>query len=422
RAIAEFDPVRRAGYQFKIIGALSRSNIGVGIKSKSWHCAIDEVLRVEDTGMMFTRLVFVLSVLASLRDAVSSAKVPETQLVLSHVLFRHGARTTYRFYPTDPHRNSTFYPFGLGGLTNEGKMGEYKLGKYLKDEYRNFLGDTYFKELIEMRSTDTTRTKMSAQLVLAGMWPPNEEQKWHPRLNWQPIPVYFKQKHEEDLLGPTICKYRIYTLKHQPKISEVQRKFIEPYRNTFEYIQHHSGFKVGNPWDALEFYFIVSTETEMNLELPDWTKEIFPFPLTNISAHVYEYWNYDEGVRRINVGYLIKKIVEDSMQKIQNRLKPETRKMFLYSGHESTLGYTLNALRLAEPHIPPYGSAVLIDLRKDDKNNYYIQIRYENDLNKPPKTLTIPNCGTLCPIKKFISIYESLIPKTDLKKACDSER
>lgn len=78
-------------------------------------------------------------------------------------------------------------------------MGEYKLGKYLKNEYSDFLGDTYFKEVIEMRSTDTTRTKMSAQLVLAGMWPPDEKQKWHPRLNWQPIPVYFKQIQDEDV-------------------------------------------------------------------------------------------------------------------------------------------------------------------------------------------------------------------------------
>lgn len=78
-------------------------------------------------------------------------------------------------------------------------MGEFKLGEYLKREYSSFLGNTYFKELIEMRSTDTTRTKMSAQLVLAGMWPPNEEQKWHPKLNWQPIPIFFKQEEEEDV-------------------------------------------------------------------------------------------------------------------------------------------------------------------------------------------------------------------------------
>lgn len=35
-------------------------------------------------------------------------------------LFRHGDRTPDKvgMYPTDPHLNDTYYPYGLGALTN----------------------------------------------------------------------------------------------------------------------------------------------------------------------------------------------------------------------------------------------------------------------------------------------------------------
>lgn len=115
----------------------------------------------------------------------------------------------------------------------------------------------------------------------------------------------------------------------------------------------------------------------MNLTLPNWTKKIYPYPLTNISSLVYDYLNYNEDVKKINMGYLLKKIIDDTVLKIKNRFQFKHRKMILYSGHESTLGHLLHALKLlAHKHIPPYGSAILIDVRKDKDANHYIQVCY----------------------------------------------
>lgn len=50
------------------------------------------------------------------------------------------------------------------------------------------------------RSTDFDRTKMTALLVLAGIYPPPTVQKWDEDLNWMPIPYDF-EKGEHDYVS-----------------------------------------------------------------------------------------------------------------------------------------------------------------------------------------------------------------------------
>ena len=41
-----------------------------------------------------------------------------------------------------------------------------------------------------VRSTDVNRCLMSAQSVLASLFPPEGVQKWNDSLDWQPVPVH----------------------------------------------------------------------------------------------------------------------------------------------------------------------------------------------------------------------------------------
>lgn len=124
--------------------------------------------------------------------------------------FRHGTRTPDEndMYPKDPYLNSKdILDVGYGQLTKvryfnkvlekayvislqEGQFRAYNLGQLLRRTYQDFLGD-YTPETVLMTTTEFDRTKTSAQLVLAGLFPPSPDQTWNPELKWMPIPIHF---------------------------------------------------------------------------------------------------------------------------------------------------------------------------------------------------------------------------------------
>ncbi|KAL6419258.1 hypothetical protein ACFW04_011481 [Cataglyphis niger] len=102
-------------------------------------------------------------------STISNYKSLQTELLV----FRHGNRPDnngYEMFPTDPHINYTFFPIGLGQLTNQGKKCEYELGQVLRSRYKDFLGDLYLPNLVVGRSLDYDRTKMSLQLILTALF------------------------------------------------------------------------------------------------------------------------------------------------------------------------------------------------------------------------------------------------------------
>lgn len=69
----------------------------------------------------------------------------------------------------------------------------FELGQWLRTRYNKFLGDLYSPDLVYAQSTGVSRTKMSLELVLAGLWPPkNTPLEWNKHLNWQPVPFEFE--------------------------------------------------------------------------------------------------------------------------------------------------------------------------------------------------------------------------------------
>lgn len=72
----------------------------------------------------------------------------------------------------------------------------------LRDRYDKLLGDIYHPSDVYAFSSDHDRTKMSLQLVLAGLYKPGPSQTWNQDLPWMPIPTHYMPEKVDDLMKP----------------------------------------------------------------------------------------------------------------------------------------------------------------------------------------------------------------------------
>lgn len=75
----------------------------------------------------------------------------------------------------------------------------YELGKNIKVEYNWFIPDYYSANDVYILSSYADRCHMSAQLLLAGLFPPVGDQIWNEDLLWQPIPVRSVPRSEDNV-------------------------------------------------------------------------------------------------------------------------------------------------------------------------------------------------------------------------------
>lgn len=71
------------------------------------------------------------------------------------------------------------------------------------------------------------------------------------------------------------------------------------------------------------------------------------------------------------LGHMLQKFIIASQQKINGTLIPSGRKIYLYSGHENDVVKILAVLNVYEQHLPPYSSAVMLELRRNIKTGQY---------------------------------------------------
>ncbi|XP_060104875.1 prostatic acid phosphatase-like isoform X2 [Heteronotia binoei] len=203
---------------------------------------------------LYVSLLFLIFVLL---ESVSGRN-----LTFATLIYRHGDRSPIETYPNALHKESE-WPQGFGQLTTLGMQQQHELGQYIKKRYSNFLSPTYKREEIYVQSTDVDRTIMSAQVNLAGLFPPSTSEMWNPQILWQPIPIYVIPKSfRPKLRYPIFDCPRYKKLLRETMASREFRDKIQPYRNFLKTIADHSGydmrslrnlytFKVWNVQDTL---------------------------------------------------------------------------------------------------------------------------------------------------------------------------
>lgn len=341
------------------------------------------------------------------------------------MIFRHGDRTPQPIYdetyPNDPYANKTYYPLGYGALTNEGKFRAFELGTFLRRRYNTFLGATYIPEDITPLSTYIDRAKMTLLAVLAALYPPDSAQKWNPTLNWQPIPIIYEKIDNDILLFSRRCPKYKRMLKEIEESREVKQMFVK-FKSLTNNLTTFMGKNITTPADVSSVYNILSCQKAMNLSIPNWAEEVM---VNNDFLEAIEVLakigNYNDALKKINGGPLLKQMTNDMIAKRNDKLK-EGKKIKLYSSHDVNLYAHLYALGIEKFDRPFYCSAVILELYSDNENNYYIQILYYKGDTTKVEILKIPNCTSMCELNKYQELIKKVIPIDENIECCGSER
>nr|AQS60691.1 prostatic acid phosphatase-like isoform X1 [Sogatella furcifera] len=347
----------------------------------------------------------------------ASEPQPASSLRLVVAIFRHGERTPASTYANDPHINNEFFPMGWGALTNEGKKNQYEIGKLLRARYRSFLSDIYSPKYVVAQTTDVDRTKMSMQLVLAGLYPPTDAQLWNKELNWQPIPSKYEPLDQDKLLLVNIPCPRYYEALQEVVEREEVKKLIKQNKPIYELLTNKTGTEVKTFNDLLSIQGTLKAETDLNLKLPNWTESVYPEPLNQLAGKAFTLNAYTPELRRIKGGPLLKRIIKHMVDKIK-KLTHKKDQVYLYAGHDSTIAHLLNALGVWEEHAPEYNSLILIELhelKRDDPHGVKIFFRKSKDHQM--EELKPSKCQGICSLNEIINSTKDVIPD-DLMEHC----
>ncbi|CAK9834163.1 Lysosomal acid phosphatase [Anthophora retusa] len=338
-------------------------------------------------------------------------------IVFANVLYRHGDRTPIKFYANDPYDNESLWPVPYGQLTNLGKRQQFLLGCWIRKRYLHLLNDLYFPNDIYIQSTNVDRTLMSAESHLAGLYPPIGNQIWD-TINWMPIPVHtIPEELDNVLAAKKYCPRYDYELE-QVLNSPEMKKIDKENEKLYAYLTNNAGNKISSLKSVLQLYDTLFIENLYNKTLPEWTRSVFPEKLQPIAAKCFTINAHNKILQRLKSGLLLGEMVDHMEKKSKNALTPN-RKVWMYSAHDDTLANMLMTLNVFEPHCPPYTAVILIELRVNLRNQYFVTVSYKNTSDEP-QLLTLPGCIALCPLNQFIALTKDVIP-INWEKECTME-
>ncbi|KAG4066571.1 hypothetical protein HA402_007207 [Bradysia odoriphaga] len=283
----------------------------------------------------------------------AEASEADGELVFVHVLYRHGDRNPVMSTPGSKYTDLSYWPEGWGQLTTLGIQQEYSLGQWLRRRYNNFLSEVYNAKDIYVRSSDVDRTIMSAQSVLAGLYPPHGEKLWKKNFYWQPIPVHTVPASMDYLIASEVPNCSSYeNAMKQYLASDEMEKYYHSIQPIFDYLTLKIGKNISSYGELTVIRDTWICETTHKYKLPQWVGKLYPNN-DDFEQAAMTYYTLSSGTKflsKFSIGFFLKDILDRFTSKIQNTLTPN-RKMWMYSSHDLTVFSFLRSLKLLEVRI-----------------------------------------------------------------------
>ena len=133
---------------------------------------------------------------------------------------------------------------------------------YLRETYGDFIPAQYTPDVVYAISTNFKPTKISLELVLAGLFPPLESDIFTEGLNWQPIP--FNVEQQEELIGiPLIYCSNFVRQYYKFMLSLEGKAILDSYQNLYQQLSNYSGLAVTSPDEVLDVFETLESEVSV---------------------------------------------------------------------------------------------------------------------------------------------------------------
>lgn len=319
------------------------------------------------------------------------------------------------------------------------------LGSRLRSLYVDqlqFLPRNFDSNAISLRSTNYARTIESLQSVVLGLYPAEYVS------TDQVIPMSTRHERQETMFEASNCAKLSNLLNelsqlYKQKFGDRNAALHQKYSWFFEDGQRVLGKNLGTQG----FYDVMTCLHRHDYPLPHSTnmhdmkdaeelclnREYMPFQL-------------NKQVARLGIGRFIRELVEpieavtgssapwNSTTKKPSTPQQPAKKLYIYSGHDATLGPVLGAFGMLDGKSwPLFGENIIIETlvkkqsneTKENKPCYFVRIKYNEKSRVIPsckQAAMVPGIGnggdaSLCPLDAFMAICDELVPR-DFVQEC----
>ncbi|XP_075982163.1 venom acid phosphatase Acph-1-like [Anticarsia gemmatalis] len=379
---------------------------------------------------MLRYIVLALVALSSVASNPIENEISDDQeLLFAIVVNRHGERAPDSTELSLSDRQELVlnltYLEGPEGLTNMGKRRSYQMGKFFRQRYGaqgyKLLSNLYNYDEIAIRCTDKERTKMTAQVAMAALYPPEAEQQWDEGLGkvWQPVPYTSVPMSEDYLRFHSHCeRYRV--LMAEAEAQSWDEQFL-PYRDLVPIIFENTGTNFTHPlWFGTLFDMFRST-VGLGLDIPEWAKPILP-RLNEAARLSYGlYFNNDE-MKKIGGGVLLNQFMEVAEDIISG--KPVKHRLRIFSCHDFNIGAMMHVVNVRHNNsIPEYGAVFSLELYRSKITGAYsvMPVYLTQAGESTAKSLPIKGCesSSYCNFTRFKELTQHfLLPERDYYPIC----
>ncbi|CAG5016963.1 unnamed protein product [Parnassius apollo] len=343
-----------------------------------------------------------------------------TELVLTFLVHRHGDRSPlqeYQYLSDKPELlEKIVAPFGYGQLTDFGKRRAYELGKFIRSRYNNYLSPKYNHSEIYIRSTDSTRTKMTVLVAMAAVYHPDGF-GWSEDINWVPVPYTTIPLRYDFLMGFNCPSFE----KHFDNFANTYVPEMAKYSDVLDRLSSALKYDIiqRNPVKIFSTYDVIVSQTNIGLHPSPSIQKMMP-DIKEAADKAFDLLFGNDTMLPLQSGLLLREFFEVTALATAGK---STQKVRIYSAHDNNV-YAFAAISKAIPRqgIPPYAALFALELRRVmETGNYVVLPIYVKSPGEQVQYLEIEGCGgPLCDLKKFYAITSPyLLDVNEWKKRCN---